>query len=295
MSDIKFQGNIPALLTPFTQDGEVDEPKLRAFIDYLAPQVGGLFACGSYASGPLFSDKQRLQVMEIVAEQVGGRVPVILHVGHPSTDVTIEMAKAADGLGFDGISSLPPYYYHHSDQSVSDHFLRLIDAVETPVYVYNNPSLSNNTVSPSQLAELAERGLAGVKDSSANIKNFYDFIDAVDKPGFGFIIGSQTLILPALQAGGHGCVSGVGNLYPKFIKAIFDAYAAGDNERALDLQFEANEMRAVCGAGIPIPFYHAALKLNGIDIGYPKAPLMMPDDAEIERIKRDTAVYAEWN
>lgn len=294
MTDIKFRGNIPALLTPFTSDGEVDVPKLRAFIDYLAPQVGGLFACGSYASGPLLSDKQRRQVMEIVAEQVQGRTPVILHVGHPSTDVTLETAKIADGMGFDGISSLPPYYYHHSTQSVTDHFRRLIDAVETPVYVYHNPSLANNTVTPAQLAELADHGLAGVKDSSANIKNFYDFIDAVDKPGFGFIIGSQTLILPALQAGGHGCVSGVGNLYPKFIKAIFDAYETGEHERALALQFEANEMRAVCGAGIPIPFYHAALKQRGVDIGFPKAPLRMPDEAEVARIKRDTAVYAKW-
>ena len=294
MSEVKFRGNIPALLTPFTLSGDVDEAKLRAFIDYLVPQVDGLFACGSYASGPLLSDAQREQVMEIVVDQVGGRIPVILHVGHPSTEVTLAMARKADSLKFDGISSLPPYYYRHSAVCVNTHFKRLIDAVEAPVFVYNNPALSNNAVSPSQLAELADYGLAGVKDSSADIRMFYDFIDAVDKPGFCFIIGSQTMILPALAAGGHGCVSGVGNLYPKFIKAIFDAYYAGDHERALALQFEANKMRVVCGAGIPIPFYHAALKLRGVDIGYPKAPLLMPDEAEIERIKRDTAVYAEW-
>lgn len=294
MSDVKFRGNIPALLTPFTEDGEVDFPKLRAFIDYLMPEVDGVFACGSYASGPLLSDSQRQEVMEVIAEQVNGRVPVILHVGHPSTDVTVATARIADGLGFDGISSLPPYYYRHNAHSVTDHFRRLIDAVETPVYVYHNPALANNTVTPGQLAELAEYGLAGVKDSSADIRNFYDFIDAVSVPDFCFIIGSQTMILPALQAGGHGCVSGVGNLYPKFIRAIFEAFAAGDIDRALALQFEANKMRVVCGAGIPIPFYHAALKLRGVDIGYPKAPLEMPDEAEIERIRRDTAVYAQW-
>lgn len=294
MSNEKIHGNIPALLTPFTKEGAVDVPKLRAFIDYLVPQVDGLFACGSYASGPLLSDSQRQEVMEVIADQVRGRVPVILHVGHPSTDVTIATAKIADGLGFDGISSLPPYYYRHGAASVTNHFRRLIDAVETPTYVYHNPALSNNSVTPRQLAELAGHGLAGVKDSSADIRNFYDFIDAVDVPGFRFIIGSQTMILPALQAGGHGCVSGVGNLYPKFINAIFAAFAAGDIDRALALQFEANKMRVVCGAGIPIPFYHAALKLRGVDIGLPKAPLQMPDDAEIERIRRDTAVYAQW-
>ena len=212
MSDVKFRGNIPALLTPFKEGGEVDVPKLRSFIDYLVPQVDGVFACGSYASGPLLSDAQRQEVMEVVADQVAGRIPVILHVGHPSTDVSIATAKMADKLGFDGLSSLPPYYYRHNAASVSDHFRRLIDAVETPVYVYNNPALANNTVSASQLAALADYGLAGVKDSSGDIRTFYDFVSAIDKPDFCFIIGSQNLILAALAAGGHGCVSGVGNL-----------------------------------------------------------------------------------
>ena len=283
----EIKGVLPALITPFTGTGDVDREKLKAFLRFLIPQVHGLYPCGSYGSGPLMTVSQRKMVAEIIAEEVSGRIPMVLHVGTADTQTTVELAKHAEGLKVSAIACLTPYYYLHTFKTITEHFRRVIDAVGVPVYFYHNPKYTHFlNFSPSQLAELADIGLAGLKDSSANITFFYDCVAAVNKPGFTFLIGSQTVLLPALLGGGHGCVSGLSNLFPKLVNNIYDKVLAGKLDEALDLQRKANVLRKVTGEGIPVPFYHAALKLRGIDIGAPKAPHQPFSKEDEERIRQ---------
>ena len=218
MSMKDFRGAMPALITPFDTDGNIDVPKLNNFLDWLVPQVNGLYVVGSYGSGPIMSVDQRKQVIDVVTEKVSGRIPVVVHAGDPDTLTTIDIAKFAESRNVSAIASLTPYYYLHGAKEVDNHFLRLIDAVETPVYLYNNPKYTNFCVTPEQVASLAERGLKGVKDSSASIQLFYDLVAATQKfEDFQVLVGSQTILLPALVGGGRGCVSGLSNLYPKVV------------------------------------------------------------------------------
>ena len=236
---------------------------------------------GSYGSGPIMTVDQRKQAIEIVAENVDGRIPVVLHAGDPDTYTTIELARHAESVGVAAIASLTPYYYLHGPAEVDAHFLRLIDAVSTPVFLYNNPKYTNFCVTAEQVARLAEQGLAGIKDSSANIQLFYALVAATSGTAdFQVLVGSQTILLPALVGGGRGCISGLSNLYPKVVNGIFAAAVEGDFDRALALQREANELRKLTGAGIPVPFYHTALRYRGIDIGVPKLPLLPKSEEE---------------
>ena len=229
MSMKDFRGTIPALITPFDRDGNVDAPKFRHFLDWLVPQVSGLYVGGSYGSGPIMTVDQRKQAIEIVAENVNGRIPVILHAGDPDTYTTIELARHAEGLNVSAIASLTPYYYLHGAAEVDTHFLRLIDAVSIPVYLYNNPKYTSYCVTAEQIAGLAAQGLAGIKDSSANIQLFYSLVAATSGFGdFHVLVGSQTILLPALVGGGRGCISGLSNLYPKVVNGIFEAAVKGD-------------------------------------------------------------------
>ncbi len=281
MSMQDFRGAMPALITPFDRDGQVDEAKFRAFLDWLVPQVSGLYVAGSYGSGPIMSVGQRKQVAEIVVDSVGGRIPLVVHVGDPDTNTSVDLAKHAQGLGVSAIASLTPYYYLHGRAEIDGHFLKLIDAVSTPVYLYNNPKYTNYCVTVDQVTWLAERGLAGLKDSSANIQLFYDLVAATRRfDDFQVLVGSQTILLPALVGGGRGCVSGLSNLYPKVVNGIFEAAEAGEFERALKMQREANQLRKLTGSGIPVSFYHSALRYRGIDIGVPKVPLIPKTEAE---------------
>ena len=282
-----FRGVLPALITPFTLDGEVDVAKMRTFLKFLVPQVHGLFACGSYGSGPLMNVAQRKLAAEIVVQEVAGRIPVLLHVGAADTQTTIDLAKQGESVGASAIACLTPYYYLHDFKTVAEHFRRVIAAVSIPVFCYHNPKYTNfGSFTPAQLAELAEMGLAGLKDSSANITFFYDSVSAVKKPDFCFLVGSQTLLLPAMLGGGHGCVSGLSNLFPRLVNKIYESVLKGDVATALEYQRKVNTLRKMTGEGIPVPFYHLALKLRGIDIGVPKAPHLPLSATDEERIRQ---------
>ena len=134
-----FKGAMPALITPFDTDGNIDVAKFNAFLDWLVPQVSGLYVVGSYGSGPIMSVAQRKQVIEVVAEQVNGRIPIVVHVGDPDTYTSIELARFSEERKVSAIASLTPYYYLHGQAEIDTHFHRLIDSVGTPVYLYINP------------------------------------------------------------------------------------------------------------------------------------------------------------
>ena len=292
MSKINIRGALPALITPFDERGEVDVPKLKDFVKWLAPQVNGMYVCGSYGSGPIMTTKQRNLVGEVVQKEIGDQVPIILHIGDPSTNKTIDLAKHAMEIGVAAIASLTPYYYLHGENLITLHFKKLIDTVDTPVFLYNNPKYTNYCVNPGQMAELAAYGLAGFKDSSTSIQLFYNVIAAINNPEFCYLMGSQTMLYPGLGAGGDGCVSGLSNLFPGLVNDIFDAAEEGNNKKAVALQHEANELRSLTGAGIPVPFYHVALKALGIDIGQPRLPLVPANDEHVKAIQATMKKYS---
>lgn len=300
MSKTDFNGTMPALICPFKEDGEVDVPKLRAFVQWLLPQVHGFYVNGSYGSGPLMRRDQFKLVAETVMKEVQGSGKVVLlHCGTPSTDTTIELAKHGASLGVNAVAALTPYYYLHGLTGtgiINDHFKRIIDAVgdKVPVFLYNNPKYTNYCVTADQIGELARYGLAGMKDSSTSIQLCYDVIAATKGLDFTFLVGSQTMLYPCLGAGGQGCVSGMSNLFPGHINAIFDAAAAGDNAKAVALQQEANEVRKLTGSGIPIAFYHVALKYRwGIDLGLPRRPLQPLSEEKAAKVRETLDKYPE--
>lgn len=280
-----IRGVLPALITPFDERGKLDESRLRSFLRFLIPRVHGLYPCGSYGSGPLMTEAERQRVAEIVMDEVAGRVPVVLHVGTPDTPSTLRLAKHAEAIGVTAIACLTPYYYLHSFRNVAEHFKRILGEVSVPTFLYHNPKYTNLTsLTPDRIAELAELGLSGLKDSSANISFFYDCAARVDPGRFTLLIGSQTVLLPAILGGGHGCVSGLSNLLPGLVNQILELARTGRHGPALELQRKANALRKLTGEGIPVPFYHAALRLRGVDLGVPRGPHLCYSQADVERI-----------
>ncbi|KYH31038.1 dihydrodipicolinate synthase family protein [Neomoorella mulderi] len=287
MQKKRIEGILPALVTPFDADGEVYLEGLRRYVEHLVGKgVHGLFVCGSYGSGPLMTPEQRMQVAETVAETVNGRISIVLHIGAADTQTTLRLLKHAESLKVDAVAAVTPFYYRHLKGAIVNHYKRLIDASNLPVLVYNNPKYAHYVVTPEVLSELAEYGLAGVKDSSGDIALFYNFMGEVKKPGFIFLIGSQTHLVPAMIGGASGCVSGLSNAFPEFIIHIYELCRRGEYEEAAKLQKKANVLRKVTGEGIPVPFYHAVMRMLGVDIGVPKAPFEPVSQVEYQRIQQ---------
>ena len=288
----RIKGVIPPLTTPFTEEEEVYEEGLRNLLDFqIEGGIHGVFLCGTYGSGPLMSLEQRKKVVEIAMDQIKGRIAVIAHVGTTNTRDTIELARHAEENGVDAVASVPPYYYRHDEQTVLEYFRNLVNAVDIPVYVYNNPKTSGFTVTPSTLAKLADLGVKGIKDSGFNLIEFSHFIlELADRREFNFIIGTEALFLPAMLLGASGCISGLANVFPELVVELYDAIVEKKYEKAAELQLKVNKARQILHIpGSTNAACYAMLKERGVDVGMPKRPVLPVPEESVKLMKEEFA------
>lgn len=274
---VELKGIIPPLTTPFTQGGDVYEEGLCRLVEFqIEKGVHGLFICGTYGSGPIMAVGERKQVHEIVVDQVKGRIAVVAHVGTASTAQSVELARHAEDVGADCVASISPYYHRHGERAVVEFFRTLVEAVDLPVYVYNNPKASGVTITPGFLRHLADVGVQGIKDSGFSFIELSHLILAMEgRPDFVFIAGTEALALPAFMIGAKGCVSGLANAFPELVVKLWDLFQAGEYKEAARVQMQINKARQI----LHIPSStnaacYAVLRARGIDVGYPKAPIL---------------------
>ncbi|MCR4426110.1 MAG: dihydrodipicolinate synthase family protein [Firmicutes bacterium] len=271
-------GVIPPTITAFTPTGEVYEKGIRDTVDFLLPNVDGLFICGTYGSGLIMTVGQRKRAAEIFIQHVAGRVPVIVQVGIADTESAVELAKHAEVAGADAVASIAPYYYNYTQSELKAYYKALIDAVDIPVYAYNNPKTSGNPLSAGLIKELASYGLSGLKDSSFDMVQFYKFASAIEDPDFRLIVGTEAIMYPALMAGAAGCVSGVANVYPEKVKALYSAVVDGRYEEATSLQYLILAIRDTIKLGPTIAICHDILKMRGVDAGVVRSPFLPTEE-----------------
>jgi len=274
-------GIIPPLTTPFTEDGKVYEKGLRELLAFQAEKGShGLFICGTYGSGPIMTLEERKQVHRIVAEEVGGRLTVIAHVGTASTEQSVELARHAGEAGADSVAAIPPYYHRHDERSVVRHFETIVKSVGLPVYVYNNPGACGFNVTPGCLNRLADAGVAGIKDSGFSYIDFTHLVLAMaHRPDFHIVVGTEGIALPAWMTGAKGCVSGLANAFPEIMVQLWNLFQEAKYEEAAGLQLKVNKARQL----LHIPSstnaaIYTALHARGIDCGWPKAPILPVED-----------------
>lgn len=284
----KIYGVIPANLTPFTPEGEVDEESLRELITfYLKKGVHGLHPCGSLGSGPLMTVKMRKKVAEIVIDEVEGKVPVIVHCGAADTYTTIELSKHAKEHGADAISVVTPYYYgaRLDKTAIIGHYKKISEAVDTPIFVYNFPDLSGFNITPEYLSELAKiPRVVGIKDSSGNFTQLSEYINILGKE-FLVLTGSDALILPGYIAGCKGVISAVGVVFPELVVNLWKACVDNDYSKAKKLHAKVLAARKALRGQPYITTYYEALKILGHDFGTSKPPLRCITNEEREKLR----------
>jgi len=286
MSFQKLEGVVPPLITPFTEDGEVDKKKLRFLVNFLAHHVHGLFVCGSYGCGPLMTEQQRKACVSIVAEEVARKITIIVHVGSANTATSVSLAKHAEEIGAYRVASVAPYYYSHTEERIVNHFKRLVDAVNIPVYIYNNPRTVGYAITPETLAKLEEIGVAGVKDSSFDLMTFSDFIRKTGE-SFDVVLGTEALFLPAYVLGAKAFIPGLGNAFPEIVVKLYQACIKGNFQQAKEIQFKVLRLRDVMKiGGSTIISVYEMLRLRGIDAGVPRLPFFPLDQKRREQIRR---------
>lgn len=281
---MNIEGIITALITPFDSKGEVDESALKKLIEFqIKGGVNGLFLCGTAGLGAIMRTGQRTQAIKVAAKQSRGRIPIIAHVGAPSTEETLRLAMDAEAAGVDALGCVTPYYVTPDDESMLTHYKTILSAVKLPVYVYNIPRNAVNNVTPELMKKLFAAGVVGVKDSSRDFVQVMEYLQALP-PSASVICGTDSYILPALLMGARGAITGYANAFPEVYAQLWKSYKSGNVEEARQLQFRVNNLRKLLQKPAISPHYEA-LRLRGIDCGNPRAPLRAMTENETHTLK----------
>lgn len=285
---LSLHGIVPPTVTAFEADESVDYEATAAHAQFVVDGgCHGVVPLGTNGEFPLLTADERKNVVEAVVEQVDS-VPVLAGVGAPSTHETIDHATHAESVGADGVMVVTPYYYPLDHQAAVDHYRRVTDAVDVPVYVYHIPSKTGNDLSLAALSEIAALdGVAGVKDSSKDVPWLGQAIDA--NPELTFLAGSDSLLFPGLEIGCAGAVSAVANVFPELVVDLYEAYASGEEGRAQELQSEVYGVRRALKRGPYMAGVKTALSLRDVpfDVGGLRSPLRTMDDAQREQLATD--------
>jgi len=228
---MQLRGCGTALVTPFHQDGSIDEAALRNLVAWQVESgIDFLVPCGSTGETPTLTHDERLRVIDITVEVVGGRVPVMAGSTSNSTQEAAEKAKEiAARPGVDAILTASPYYNKPTQEGQYRHFRAIAEAVgDKPVIVYNVPGRTGTNIEPGLLARLAEiPNIVGVKEASGNITQIAEAINAVLET-FLVFSGDDALTLPVIALGGVGIISVASNEIPNEMASLTRAALNND-------------------------------------------------------------------
>jgi len=274
-----FYGIYPPMITPFKKNGEVDQETLVDIANFLVDKgCHGLFLTGSYGAMALMNEAERKLVAEVVLKQVGNKTNVLVQVGCPGTNNTIELAKHAEGLGAKAVSAVTPFYYSnfaYDGSHILKHYEAICKAVKVPVYIYNNPKTTGFKVSPALLLKLAEVGVMGMKDSSGEAALFGDFVNNVRPkyPNFNFMVGTTGLMLDSNAFGCKGTVAGTANVFPELILDLYNALENEEYNKAFELELKVIRVRELQGLeGFRPSACYSILRMRGINPGEVRLP-----------------------
>jgi 4-hydroxy-tetrahydrodipicolinate synthase len=273
----KFHGVITALVTPFHAEGEeIDFDEIAELIDFqISKGVNGVYPIGTTGEGLLLSEKEKHQVIEKVLKEVNGRILVIPQVGCITKEETVSLALFSKSVGVDAVGLLPPFFYSIPAESLIRYFVSISNIISPlPVFLYNIPSNAKNDITPAILKKVVAEtdNVIGIKDTSKDMNRFESYVSTMGKQ-FRSVVGADSLFFPALAVGGCGTVTAAGNAYPELFVALYNAYQAGEWEKAKALQYQINQVRDIMHEGPQIVSYKAVLRMKGLHIQGSRQPI----------------------
>jgi 4-hydroxy-tetrahydrodipicolinate synthase len=282
----RLNGCWTALVTPFTAVGTVDEPALRALVDWqIAEGIHGLVPVGSTGEAVTLTTEERVRVVRIVVEQARGRVPVMAGAGSNDTRTAIENSAAMRAAGATHLLHVSPMYNKPPQRGIIAHFRAIAESVETPICIYNVPGRTASNIEAATTLALAEvPGIIAVKEASGNLGQIDEIVR--HRPAhFAVLSGDDSFTLAVMAAGGDGVVSVVSNATPGAMVALVERAAERDfaGARAEHARL-ATWMHAAFIESNPIPV-KAALALQGRIQNIVRLPLMRLRDELLPAVR----------
>lgn len=282
----QFQGIYPALVTPFTSEGIINENALCQLIEWnLKKGVSGFYVGGSTGESFLLSMEERKRLLEIVMNTVSGRVNVIANIGTFSTDQGIELAHHADRLGVSAISSVPPFYFKFTVNEYYAYYCDILREVSVPMIIYNIPAMSGITFSSNDLRRFLNNDrIIGLKHTSYDLFQMQRLIQ--EFPTKSIFIGHDEIYLSALSAGTKAAIGSTFNFMAEKYIAIEKHFLNGNLAQALKIQGEVNQIIEVLVDIGVFKGVKAALEILGISCGRCRKPFQPLSSEQLKLLNR---------
>ena len=275
-----------ALLTPFNEDGSLDEKAFRAFVEWQVNEgVHSVVPCGSTGEAATMTIEEQRRVVSITVETVAGRVPVLAGAGSNDTRKAIALSKDMKACGASHLLHASPMYNKPPQRGIIAHFRAIADAVDLPIVVYNVPGRTGSNIEAATTLELAEHpNIVAVKEASGNLEQIKEIISSAPKD-FAVLSGDDPMTIEVMRAGGHGVISVTSNAVPRAVSDITVLCAAGrfDEARAIDARLAAWTKAAFIESN-PIPA-KAALSMMGKMKNVVRLPLVPLADEYVETVR----------
>ena len=239
-----FRGLGIALITPFTEQGEVDYEALQRLVEYQI-ENGADFLCILATTGetPCLSKEERLKIKDFIVSLVKGRLPVVVGCGGNNTAAVVEELKTGDFKGIDGILSVCPYYNKPSQEGLYQLFKAIAGATKLPVILYNVPGRTGINMKPETTVRLAKdcQNIVAVKEASGNLEQVDEILK--NKPdGFAVLSGDDSLTYPMIACGAEGVISVIGNALPKEFSRMIRLEQRGEFEAAVKIHHKFTDL-----------------------------------------------------
>ena len=287
----RLQGIFTPNIVPLEADGDINEPELRRYVDWLIDRgVHGLYPNGSTGEFTRFTPEERRRIIAIVADQTRGRVPILAGAAEANVRETLSACEYYAGLGCRAVAIVSPIYYKLSPASVHAYFREIGRHTPIDVTLYNIPMFASPIDVPTvrQLAEECPR-IVAIKDSSGDIPHMIRMIQAVRpiRPDFSFLTGWEAVLMPMLLIGCDGGTNATSGVVPELTRKLYELTIAGRIDEARRLQYKLLPLfdAMLYSADFPEGF-RTAVGLRGFRVGHGRQPMTDAQHEQIEALSR---------
>ncbi|MBF6073516.1 4-hydroxy-tetrahydrodipicolinate synthase [Nocardia beijingensis] len=286
-TELRASGTVGvAMVTPFSADGKLDVDAGVALAARLVDRGVDLLAIsGTTGESPTTTESEKADLLRAVVDAVGTRATVIAGAGTYDTAHSIELARNAQRAGAHGLLVVTPYYSRPSQEGLVAHFTAVADATDLPVTLYDIPGRSVVPIASDTIRKLAEHPrIVAVKDAKGDLNMGAELIAST---GLTFYSGDDALNLPWLSVGAAGFISVIGHLAPERLRALLEAYTAGEVVRAREINVTLLPLHAAMARLGGVAMSKGGLRLLGVEVGEPRLPQLMPTGDQLESLAAD--------
>jgi 4-hydroxy-tetrahydrodipicolinate synthase len=277
---------ITAMVTPFAKDGSIDWDGVATLANHLADHGHDAIAVnGTTGEAPTTKSSEKLEIIKVVKSAVGSRVKVLSGAGDNETSYTVEQAKRSADAGADGLLIVAPYYNKPPQAGIEAHFKAVAQATDLPIMMYDIPGRTGVEIESDTIVRLFELpNIVALKDAKGNLAATSDVIA---RSGIPVYSGDDILNLPFLSIGAVGFVSVCGHTVGSELKAMLDAWFAGDTARALEIHQKLIPVFKGTFKTQGAILTKAAMTLMGLPGGTTRLPLVDATPAQIATLRED--------